>query len=114
SIAQPFAGDVGPDLIVHPGLFLVADPAGFAREHKCGLAVHRNQHVYITVNDFETGGVEDCAFESSVLVAADNEGVEVLLLHSRANVFVAAIDFFLTWQSALYPCTPHNSAAINA
>ena len=39
--------------------------------------------------------------QAGVLIAADDEGVEVGGLHPSADVFVAAIDFSLTWQSDL-------------
>jgi hypothetical protein len=53
------------------------------------------------VNDFESRGVEDRAFKAGVLVAADNEGVKIVLLHPRADVSIAAIDFVLARQSDL-------------
>jgi hypothetical protein len=53
------------------------------------------------VDDFEAGGVEDRAFESGVLIAADDQGVESGGLHPGTDVFVTAIDLFRTWQSDL-------------
>jgi hypothetical protein len=56
------------------------------------------------MNDFESGGVENGPLESSVLTAADDEGVELRGLHAGPNVFVTAIDFFLTRQNDLSGC----------
>jgi hypothetical protein len=53
------------------------------------------------MNDFESGGVENRAFEPSVLIAADDESVQSGGLHAGADVFVTAIDFFRTWQKDL-------------
>jgi hypothetical protein len=51
------------------------------------------------MNNLESGGVEDRALESRVLIAADDESVQSGSLHARADVLVPAIDFFLTWQN---------------
>jgi hypothetical protein len=56
------------------------------------------------MNDFESGGVENGSFESSVLTAADDEGVQPCGLHAGPNVFVTAIDFFLTRHNDLSGC----------
>ena len=67
------------------------------------------------MNDFESGGVENRALESSVLIAADDESVESRGLHAPADVLVAAIDFFLAWQDGPQRLlTPHSSAAVSA
>jgi hypothetical protein len=50
------------------------------------------------MDDFEAGSVKDRAFESGVLIAADDQGIESSGLHAGTDVFVAAIDFFLSWQ----------------
>src|SRR5215831_1593155 len=98
AIAQPLAGDFRPDLILHPWLLLVADPAGFAGKDEGGLAIERDENVDVTMGDFESGGIKDSAFESRILIAAYDESVEVLPLHPGADVFVAAVNFVLTWQ----------------
>ena len=87
-VAQPLAGNVGPDLIFHPRLSFVADPASFAREDQRGFAFERDDDVNVTMNDFESGGVEDRALESGVLVAADDERVEVLPLPCATRIFL--------------------------
>jgi hypothetical protein len=51
------------------------------------------------VDDFESGGVQDGAFETSVLVSADDKSIEIFRSHTGANVFITAVDFVLTWQS---------------
>src|ERR1700675_1356788 len=105
AIAQPPAGNVGPDLIFYPGLLLVTDPASFARKDERGFVFERDDDVNITMNDFESGGVEDRALESRVLIAADDESVHAGGLHAGTNVLVPAIDFFLTWQNVLSGCS---------
>ena len=93
AIAQPLAGNVGPDLIFHPRLFLVADPAGFAGKNERRLAFERDDDVNVAMNDFESGGVEDRAFESGVLVAADDERVEIRLLACASGCFCSGVRF---------------------
>ena len=99
-VAEPLAGDVGPDVVFDPGLLLVADPAGFAWKDERGIAVEREQHVNVAMDDFESGGVQDGAFETGVLVSADDKGVEIFRSHAGADVFITAVDFVLTWQIA--------------
>jgi hypothetical protein len=71
------------------------------------------------MHNFKTGDVQDSAFETRILIAADDERVETRTLHGSADVFVATIDFELAWQwlfserSSLY-CTPQSSAAVSA
>jgi hypothetical protein len=50
------------------------------------------------VDDFKSRGVKDRAFKAGILVAADNERVKIVLLHPRADVSIAAIDFVLARQ----------------
>ena len=104
AVAQPLAGNVGPDLIRYPGLLFVADPASFSRKDERGFVFERYDNVNVPMNDFESGGVEDRTFESRVLIAADYESVESRGSHARANVFVTAIDFFLARHDG--PLTP--------
>ena len=65
------------------------------------------QHIDIAVNNFESGCVENRTFEPGILIAADDEGIEFVGRHPGADVFVAAVDFVLTWQvcSERYDCT---------
>src|SRR5208282_405176 len=105
ALAQPLAGNLRPDLIFHPGLVLVADPARFARKNQRGLIFERDDDVYITVDDFESGHIKDRALKPRILIAADDERVQSGCLHARANVLVAAIDFCLTWQDNLSGCS---------
>src|SRR5271166_981028 len=116
TFAQPLAGNVGPNLIFHPRFFLVADPSSFAGKDKRGFAFERDDDVDVTMNDLESGGVEDGALESSILIPADHEGVQLGSLHPGTDVGISAIDFFLTWQNDLcaYSLTPHNPAAVSA
>src|SRR6266852_6395879 len=101
AVSQPPAGDVGPDLIFHPGLLLVTDPASFARKDKRRFVFEWDDNVHVTMNDFESGCVEDRALEPGILTAADDESVQSAGLHAGANVFVTAIDFLLAWQNDL-------------
>src|SRR5262249_26363417 len=118
--AQPLARNVGPDLVFDPGLGFVADPARLAREDKRGFAVEREKNIDVAVHDLEARHIKDRAFESGVLVTADDQSVQPLGLHARANVGVTARNFLLTRQ--IVPpgrarnsyCTPHNSAATSA
>src|SRR5208282_58967 len=101
AVAQPLAGNVGPHLIRYPGLLLVADPASFARKDERRFVFEWEDDVNVTMNNLESRGVKDRALESGVLIAADDERIQTGGLHPRPNVFVTAIDFFLTWQTAL-------------
>ncbi len=102
ALAQPAAGNVGPDFFLHERLLLVADPAGFLREDQRRLALQRDQDVDVAMNDLEARGVEDRAFESGVLIAANDERVDILLAHGGADVVVAALDFRWTRQMNLH------------
>ena len=104
AVAQPLAGNVGPDLIFHPWLLLVPDPASFARKDERRFVFERDDDVNVTMNDFESGGVENSTLESGILIAADDESVQSSGLHAGTNVFVTAIDFFLAWQNVLSGC----------
>jgi hypothetical protein len=53
------------------------------------------------MDNLESGRVENRAFESSVLIAADDQSVQSGGLHAGADVLVTAIDFFRTWQKDL-------------
>jgi len=97
-MAPTVPGKIRPDLIFHPRLRFVADPAGFTRKHQRGFAVERDENINVAVNNFEPRGVQDRAFEPRVLIAAYDEGVEVVLLHPRADILVPTFDFLLTWQ----------------
>src|SRR6202521_5032586 len=101
AVTQPLAGNVRPDLIFHPRLLFVADPASFARKDERRFVFEWDDDVNVTMNDLESGRVEDGALESSVLIAADDESVQPGGLHAGTNVSVTAIDFFLTWQNDL-------------
>ena len=50
------------------------------------------------MHDLEARGVEDGAFESGILIAANDERIDILLAHGGANVVVAALDFGWTRQ----------------
>ena len=50
------------------------------------------------MDNLETGNVEDRALEAGVLVAADDQRIDILLAHGGANVVVAALDFGWTGQ----------------
>jgi len=48
------------------------------------------------MNNLEAGGVRHRALESGVLIAADNERIDILLAHRAANIVEAALNFFWT------------------
>ena len=98
ALAQPAAGNLGPDFFLHERLLLVADPAGLLREDQHRIALQRDEHVDVAMHDLEARGVEDSAFEAGILIAADDERVDVLLAHGGADVGVAAGDFGLSGQ----------------
>ena len=45
AVSDPLPGNVGPDLVFHPGFYLVANPAGFPRKNQGRFAFER-QHTY--------------------------------------------------------------------
>ena len=45
------------------------------------------------MHNLEAGSVKDRALESGILVAANDERLDILLAHGRANVVVTALDF---------------------
>jgi len=94
-VAQPFARNLRPHFFANEGGLLVANPTRFARENENGVAGKRNQDVHIAMNDFETGRVAHGAFESGILIAAHDQGIDLFGFHGRANILVSAVDFFL-------------------
>jgi hypothetical protein len=97
-LAHPAAGQVRPDLVAHPGLLLVADPAGLARENKRRFAFQGEYDIHVAVHDLEAGHVENRAFETGVLITAHDQGIQLGAFHSGTDVGKATRDFFLTWQ----------------
>ena len=93
ALAQPAAGNLGPDFFLHERLLLVADPARLLREDQRRIALQRDENIHVAMNDLEARGVEDSAFEAGILVAADDERVDILFAHGGADVGVAAIGF---------------------
>ena len=75
--------------------WVVADPTCLARKKERWLTGERQQDVNVAVNDFETRDVANRAFETRVLIAANNERIDVISRHSCADVGVAPVDFFL-------------------
>jgi hypothetical protein len=47
------------------------------------------------MNDFETGGVPHGAFESGILIAANDQGIDLFGFHGGADIFVATFDLVL-------------------
>ena len=93
--AEPLARNFRPDFFANERSFLITNPAGFARKNENGIAGERDKHVDVTVNNFETGGVPHGAFESGILIAANDQGIDLLGFHRGADIFVAAFDFCL-------------------
>src|SRR5258705_551089 len=93
ALSHPLPGKLGPNLILDPGLFLVADPAGFQGKNQSDLALLRENHIGIAVHDFETRHVAHRALEAGILIAAHDQRVQAVALHGLAKVTVAALDF---------------------
>src|SRR5215467_896269 len=91
-LAQPLAGNVRPDLILDPWLRFVADPSRFPGKYQSRLAFEWKEHVHIAVHDLETRHVQHRAFKPGILVAAHEQRVEMVLLHPRTDVLIAAGD----------------------
>ncbi len=95
SIADPLPRHLRPNLLPHPRLALVANPARFSRKHQRRLAVQRKQHVHVAMDDLKTRQVEHRALETCVLVSADQQCIQAFLLHLRPDVLVPALHFLL-------------------
>ena len=76
-VAIHLSGNVRPDMFLYPRLSSCRRSSGLRGERPERVAFERKQHVDVAVNDFETGDVTDGAFESRVLIAADDERVKV-------------------------------------
>ena len=81
----------GVEDLLDPCRAVLADVASLGREDDERLAVGRHDHVGVAVHDLEAGEVRDGALEPGVLAARDDERVQVVLGHRRANVGVAAL-----------------------
>ena len=68
---------------------VLADVARLAREDDLRLAVRRQQDVGVAVDDLEAREVGDRALEAAVLAPGDDQRVELVLRHRRADVPVA-------------------------
>src|SRR5207247_5124390 len=100
----------GEDLILDPGRAVLADVARLGGEHDRRLALPRQQHVGVSMDDDETGHVCHGALEARVLRAGDEDRVDAVLVHSRADEPVTALDFRRTSQSFHDSSTPRTSA----
>ena len=50
------------------------------------------------MDNLEAGGIKNRALEAGILIAANDERLDILLAHGGADVVVAALDFRWTWQ----------------
>ena len=98
NIAEPLARDLGPYVILYPGLRLVADPARFSRKNKCRFTLQWEEDIHIAVDDLKTGHIKDRALKPGVLVPAHQERIQFRLLHVGADILIAPFNLFLTWQ----------------
>ena len=84
------AGPVVEDLLELGGAVL-ADVARLAREDDLRLAVGGHDDVRVAVDDLEAGEVGHRPLEPAVLAARDDQRVELVLRHRRADVRVPAL-----------------------
>ncbi len=99
-LTQPFARNLSPDFLANEGCLFVANPTRFTRENENRITGERDQHVDVTMDNLEVGNVAYRAFETGVLISADNQSVDLFGFHGRANVFVASLDFVLAGHLA--------------
>ena len=71
---------------------MLADVARLAREDDRRLALEREHHVGVAVDDREAGEVGDGALEARVLAARDERGVEPVARERLAHVREAPLD----------------------
>jgi hypothetical protein len=110
-------GHIRPNLIFNPGFGFIAYPTRFPRKYERWFTFQRNYDVYVPMNDFKPGNIEDRAFETGVLVAANDESVQVFTLHGITDILESPVDFRLAWQRIppeANHCPPQRSAAVNA
>src|SRR5271166_1591947 len=117
-LRDPLTWNLGPDVVLHPWFCFVANPSRLARKDQCWFAFERQHNVDVAVHNLKTRDIQHSAFETSILISADDQRFEASALHRGANVLVPAIDFELAWQlysgaEVLY-CTPQSSAAVKA
>src|SRR4029077_2899161 len=60
----------------------------------------RDQHVYVAMNNLEVGYIANGAFKAGILIAADDQGVDLFDFHGRADIFVTPVDFVLAGHFA--------------
>jgi hypothetical protein len=71
---------------------VLADVAGLDREHDRGVALERQQHVRVPVDDEEAGQVPDGALEAAVLAAETITASRPVARERLADVRVSALD----------------------
>src|SRR5258708_210626 len=98
SFGEPVTGHIRPNLIFDPGLGFIAYPTRFPRKYERRFAIQGNQNVNVSMYDFKPGNIENCTFEAGVLVAANDESVQVFTLHGITDILESPIDFCLAWQ----------------
>ena len=91
-ITKPGAGRIDEHLLVDPGLLVLAHVAGLDREDDRWVALERQEHVRVAVDDDEAGHVPNGALEAAVLAPGDDHGVEAVAREGLAHVRVAALD----------------------
>src|SRR5882757_7452507 len=76
-LGEPVTRNIRPNLIFDPGLGFIAYPASLSWKYERWFAFQGNQNVNVSMYDFKPGNIKNCTFETGVLVAANDESVQV-------------------------------------
>ena len=79
------------EALLDQGRPVLADVAGLGGEDDERIAVGRHDDVRVAVHDLEAGQVRDRPLEARVLAPRDDQPVEGVLGHRRADVGVASV-----------------------
>src|SRR5581483_4108839 len=112
-VGDPLARVLREDLVLDPGLRVVADPARLLREDDRRLALERQDDVGVAVQDPEAGEVADGSLEARVLRAGDDDGVEAVLRRLLADVRVPPLDLRLARHALSFPLISSVSARLS-
>ena len=103
--AEPLARTVDEDLVLDPGGLVLADVARLRREDDGRVALTREEHIGVAMDDDEAGHVGDRALEARGFRTADEHRVEVLLGHGLTDEPVAALDLLAAHHDRSKPFT---------
>ena len=92
---------------------MLAHVPGLGREDDERLAVGRDDDVGVAMDDLEPRQVRDGALEPGVLAARDDERVELVRRHRRADVGVAAIQLYSEVHEASTPLISAVTASLS-